>query len=264
FQFNPRYWKLIWDTRKACSFLRYFGNELLKKRTEKMKKGEYIPDDILTHIVRIKDKNPDLNSEEILDDFLALFIAGQETIASTLSFVLLEVGKNPDVYTKLQREIDDKVGKKRVLDYSDVSQLSYTDMVLKESLRLYPPAANTFREVQTDHVVGGFTLPAYTTVGMSTFVSGRLEEFFPDPLKFDPERFGPDSASRINSYTYFPFTLGPRTCLGKQFAEIEGKIILAKLFQNFNYTLDPKQSFDIDEVMLLKPEGKSKCIFSNR
>lgn len=259
FKYNFFNWNFINDVRKALRFLRVFSKQCFEERKAAIERGDYTPDDILNHIVKMKLENPELDDEVIVDDIIVFFVAGQETTACLLSFTMICLWQNKDVLERLRTEVFDIVGMKSYLSIEDVNKMKYLEMVIKESLRLYPPGPNTFREPKHDIEILGYKIPAGTPVAMSTYVSSRLEEFFPDPLKFFPERFSPNAENKITSYTYYPFTLGPRTCIGKSFAEIEAKIILAKIIQRFNFEMDPDQSFDIEESTTLKPEGGAVC-----
>lgn len=262
FKFNITQWRFIQDVRKALRFLRNFSKKCFMERMAAIQNGDYTPDDILNHLVKIKLENPEMDEEVIMDDITSFFIAGTETSASLLGFVMINLWKNKDVLERLRKEVLDVVGVKSFIGNEDLKEMTYLDMVIKETLRINPPAPNTFRQTSHDMEISGYKIPVGTSIGMSTFVSSRLEEFFPDPLKFDPERFNPNTENKIPSYTYFPFSLGPRTCIGKNFAENEVKIILAKIMQRFNYEMDPNQSFGIDDTTTLRPKGGAVCMFT--
>ncbi|XP_071159718.1 cholesterol 24-hydroxylase-like isoform X3 [Mytilus edulis] len=260
-KFKYSKWKYLADVKKAMRTLRVLSKQSFDERKKQIERGDYTPDDILNFLVKMKLENPELDGEVILDDITTFFLAGQETSANLLSFALICLWQNKDVLERLKAEVSDIVGDKHYISVEDTNKMEYLDMVIKETLRLYPPAANTFRENKTDIEIQGYKIPAGTGIMISTFVSSRLEEFFPEPLKFDPERFNP-AENRIPSYTYFPFTLGPRTCIGKDFGVIEAKMILSKIVQRFNFEMDPNQSFDIEESATLKPKGGAFCSFT--
>ena len=127
----------------------------------------------------------------------------------------------------------------RLPTFDDIPRLRYVEMVLAESLRLYPPAWAMGRYAREDFQLGDFFLPAKTTVLMSQFVTHRDARFFPDPLRFDPERFSPGSPSRRTKLTYFPFGAGVRQCIGESFAWMEGVLLLATLAQKWKTALVP-------------------------
>jgi cholesterol 24-hydroxylase len=201
----------------------------------------------------------------MIDDFITFFVAGQETTAGTLAFVFLELGRHPKVLEKLRQEIDDVIGVKPYLTMDDLSELKYTSCVFKEALRLYPPVPAVTRRTQKNIIKNDIFIPANTVINLSTYASGRCEKFFPEPLVFKPERFEKDSnASNIQNYTYYPFSLGPRNCLGQNFAQIEAKILIAKFIQNFDFTLNPTQSYAIADALTLRPKDGVKCKLTMR
>lgn len=99
---------------------------------------------------------------------------------------------------------------------------------------------------------------------LSTYSSSRSPEFYSDPLAFRPERFDPESEDKIPGYTYYPFSIGPRNCIGQNFAQIEAKVLLAKLVQRFNICIDPKQSFAVQETTTIRPVDGTKCTLTLR
>lgn len=262
--FNPKNWKYMLEVRKAIDLIRNFGSGILHERASAKSKGDYVPDDILTHFVKIREENPDIEETIIIDDFVTFFIAGQETTATLLAFLIIVLGKHPEVYQKLQNEIDNTIGGKSVIEYEDLNNLNYLDMVVKETLRLYPPVPVTSRALRQNCVIGGYEIPAGSDVLVSSYTSSRMEEYFDDPLTFNPSRFSPNSEKRIPTYNYFPFSIGPRTCIGKYFAEVEAKMIITKLLQRFQFKLDPEEPSGFADTSFLKPKGNVMCSLSVR
>uniref|UniRef100_A0A8C9WPH1 Cholesterol 24-hydroxylase n=1 Tax=Scleropages formosus TaxID=113540 RepID=A0A8C9WPH1_SCLFO len=260
----PWKWKFIKEVKDAIKLLRKTGEKCITERKRAMRNGESVPKDILTQILKSAGKfeyqHDDL--EQMLDNFLTFFIAGQETTANQLSFAIMELGRHPEILKKLRKEIDDVLGAKKDIEYEDLGKLTYLSQVLKETLRLYPPAPGTSRWVAEDMVISGIHVPGGAQVLMNTYVTGRMEEFFPDPLKFDPERFHPDAPKPY--FTYFPFALGPRSCIGKTFSQMEAKVVLSKLVQRFEMQLIPDQSFDIMDTGTLRPRSGVVCNIRSR
>lgn len=126
-------------------------------------------------------------------------------------------------------------------------------LVLKETLRLFPPVLGTVRVVPEDMTVVGIKIPAGTALGVLSYTMGRMDEFFKDPLTFNPDRFNQQEDRPL--YAYFPFSLGARSCIGQQFAMIEARMFLSKILQNLNLRLVPEQDFGIYEELVIKPKG---------
>ncbi|KAJ8307248.1 hypothetical protein KUTeg_015332 [Tegillarca granosa] len=260
FQTNPmEIWKYAREVRKVVQFLRNFGKKTIHEREEAVKRGDYIPDDILTLIMKYKEDDPDVDFEDLLDEFVTFFAAGQETTSQLLSFMMFTLGKNPESFKKLQAEIDDIIGNKSVISFEDIGKLKYLDMVIKETLRLYPPVPGTSRIITKDLTIGGYKFPAGTNFLISSYALHHNEKYFDNPSEFRPERFSDDAEERVNTYTYLPFVIGPRSCIGKHFAEIEAKIVMTKFMQRFEFKLDKNQSFGVVDAITVKPKDGAMC-----
>ncbi|XP_048841385.1 cholesterol 24-hydroxylase-like isoform X3 [Brienomyrus brachyistius] len=261
-QLKPWMWGFIKEVKEAVRFLRRTGEECIRERKNAIKNGEEVPKDILTQILKTAELEEHDDHEQMLDNFLTFFIAGQETTANQLSFAVLELGRHPEILEKVRQEVDDVLGVRQDIQYEDLGKLTYMSQVLNETLRLYPTAPGTSRWIAEDVVIEGIHIPGGLPVAMSSYVAGRMEAFFPDPLKFDPERFHPDAPKPY--YTYFPFALGPRSCLGKTFSQMEAKVVLAKLVQRFHFHLVPGQSFEIMDMGTLRPRSGVLCNIESR
>jgi cytochrome P450 len=187
------------------------------------------------------------------DQVITIFLAGYETVANALSWAWYLLSQNPECERRFHQEIDREL-QGRLPTYDDVPRLRYVEMVLAESMRLYPPAWAMGRYARSDFQLGDFFLPAKTTVLMSQFITHRDARFFPDPLRFDPERFAPDSRSRRTKLTYFPFGAGARQCIGESFAWMEGVLLLATLAQKWKLRLVPGHRVEPEPLITLRPK----------
>ncbi|XP_041428968.1 cholesterol 24-hydroxylase isoform X2 [Xenopus laevis] len=226
----------IREVQSSIRLLRQTGKECIERRQKQIQDGEEIPVDILTHILKA---------------------AGQETTANQLSFAVMELGRNPEILQKAQEEIDEVIGSKRFIEHEDLGKLHYLSQVLKESLRLYPTAPGTSRGVKEEIVIEGVRIPPNSTVMFNSYIMGRMEQYYTDPLTFNPDRFSPDAPKPY--YTYFPFSLGPRSCIGQVFSQMEAKIVMAKLLQRFDFELAKGQSFRIFDTGSLRPMDGVIC-----
>ncbi|XP_075470504.1 cholesterol 24-hydroxylase isoform X2 [Ascaphus truei] len=197
-KFLPSKQAFIRDVRECVKLLRQTGKECIEKRLRLIQDGEEIPVDILTQILKG---------------------AGQETTANQLSFAVLELARHPEILERVQAEIDEVIGSKRDINYEDLGKLQYLSQVLKETLRLYPTAPGTTRRLEEETVIEGVRIPGNATLMFNSYIMGRMEQFYTDPLSFDPERFSPDAPKPY--FTYFPFSLGPRSCIGQAFAQVK-------------------------------------------
>uniref|UniRef100_A0A3Q3R6P2 Cytochrome P450, family 46, subfamily A, polypeptide 1, tandem duplicate 4 n=1 Tax=Monopterus albus TaxID=43700 RepID=A0A3Q3R6P2_MONAL len=226
FQFNPKNRPFIKEVREACRLLRTTGAQWIHERKTAMENGDDIPKDILTQIIKSAEDSMTKEDEEfMLDNFVTFFIAGQETTANQLAFCIMELARHPTILEK--QEVDDVIGMKQDISYDDLGQLIYLSQVQ-----------------------------------FSSYATGRMEKFFKDPLTFDPDRFHPDAPKPY--YCYYPFSLGPRSCLGQNFAQMEAKVVMAKLLQRFDFTLAPGQTFDLLDTSTLRPKSGVVCTVSHR
>jgi cytochrome P450 len=153
----------------------------------------------------------------------------------------------------LHDEIDREL-QGRLPTFDDVPRLRYVEMVLAESMRLYPPAWAMGRYARSDFNLGEYFLPAKTTVLISQFVTHRDPRFFPDPLRFDPERFTAEAKARRTKLTYFPFGAGVRQCIGESFAWMEGVLLLAAIAQKWRFRLVPGHPVEPEPLITLRPK----------
>jgi cytochrome P450 len=196
----------------------------------------------------------DAASEQSLrDQVITIFLAGYETVANALSWTWYLLSQNPDCERRFHAEIDREL-EGRVPSFAHIPRLRYVEMVFAESMRLYPPAWAMGRQALHDFHLGDFFLPAKTTVLMSQFISHRDPRFFPDPLRFDPERFTAEAKARRMKFTYFPFGAGFRQCIGESFAWMEGVLLLATLGQKWKLSLVPGHPVEPEPLITLRPK----------
>nr|UOU03248.1 cytochrome P450 3049E2-2 [Brachionus rubens] len=256
-EFKPSKRELIKEIKKSIQNLRKFSKEKLSEKLKELEVSESESINILSAVLKHAKESDEIDFEILLDDFITFFVAGQETTANALSFCIFELGQNERVLKKLNEEIDTVLGQKQEITEDDLSKLIYTTSVLKEALRKWPPAPDFIRYPPEDIFIGNYNIPKNTLISVAPFQLGRNEKYFPKPEEFIPERFISDDPfskqNKITSYTYFPFSLGPRNCIGQNFAMLEGKLVLAKFIQHFQFKLDPNQSFGITESATLRP-----------
>ncbi|NXB53262.1 CP46A hydroxylase, partial [Leucopsar rothschildi] len=250
-RFMPGKQKLVKEVRESVRLLRRVAKECIDRRREAIQNGKEATMDILTQILKGAALEETRDDENILDNFITFFVAGHETSANQMTFTVMALGQHPEILERAQAEVDEVLGAKRDVDYEDLGKLTYLSQILKESLRLYPPVSGTLRRLEKEQVINDITIPANTTVFLNTYIMGRMEKFFKDPLTFDPDRFSKDAPKPY--YCYFPFSLGPRSCIGQVFAQMEVKVVMAKLLQRFEFQLVPGQSFKLLEAGTLRP-----------
>jgi len=186
------------------------------------------------------------------DQVLTFLMAGHETTANGLAWTWYMLSKNPVVERRLREEIEE-VLKGRIPTFNDIPKLSYTKMVFKEALRLYPPVWTISRSAVEDDFVDGIRIPKGTTVMVSPYALHRLPDLWPNPEGFDPQRFASGTEKLLPSYAYLPFGGGPRKCLGNRFALTEALLLLAMVVQRFRLELVPGQIIEPEPMITLRP-----------
>jgi cytochrome P450 len=190
--------------------------------------------DLLSMLLLAVDEEGDggsMSDENVRDEALTLFYAGHDSSASVLAWAWFSVARCPDVQHRLLTEIDAVLGGRSVR-YEDVPRLPYTECVVKETLRLYPPATGLIaRDALEDVAIGEYTVPKGAWVYMFPWVLHRDPRFFDSPEEFEPDRFAPPRAERIPPHAWLPFGLGPHVCIGQRFALMEMVLILATIMQ---------------------------------
>jgi cytochrome P450 len=195
--------------------------------------------DLLQTLLAAQDEHGTrMTDAQLQDEIMTLFMAGHETTANALSWTWLLLAQNSEAQQQLHAELDTVLsGAPPTL--ADLPRLPYTEMVIKESMRLYPPAWGIGRLAINDIEINGYRIPARTNVFLMQWITHRDARFFPDPERFDPERWRDDPVrrGRIPRFAYFPFGGGPRVCVGAGFAMMEATLLLATIAQRYSLSL---------------------------
>jgi cytochrome P450 len=213
--------------------------------------------DLLEMLLRSQDDEGDrMSDEQLRDEVMTLFLAGHETTANALSWTWYLLAQHPEIEARLFREISE-VLHGRVPTARDVSRLVYTEMVVKESMRMYPPAWAVGRQAVGPFELGGYKFPAGTNIAIMQWSTQRDARFFPDPERFDPERWNAETLRRnpLPRFAYFPFGGGPRVCVGAGFAMMEAILLLATMAQRFCMTLVPNRKVKLLPSVTLRPRN---------
>jgi cytochrome P450 len=198
--------------------------------------GEDHFDFLSMYIKAVDKKGEPFTDGELLDELMTLIVAGFETSANTLNWVWYLIAKHPDIEYKLVDEATRILPGVSAVNADAVNAMTYTQQTLEEALRLYPPVWLFTRRAHDEDELDDYDVPPGTDIYLSPFILHRTERYWPDPDTFDPERFTPsDKASKDRPY--FPFSLGPRRCLGEYFSFLEMKVHLGLLLPRFRMRL---------------------------
>uniref|UniRef100_A0A8D3E710 unspecific monooxygenase n=1 Tax=Scophthalmus maximus TaxID=52904 RepID=A0A8D3E710_SCOMX len=191
----------------------------------------------MTALLRSPSLLEGLNEHEIISQISILLMAGYETTASALMFLAYNMARNPEIMKRLQKEIDSTFPNKGSVQYEALMQMEYLDAVVNESLRLYPPIARIDRVAKETIKIKDITILKDMVVLVPVYALHHDPELWPEPEEFKPERFSKENKQSITPYTYLPFGVGPRNCLGMRFALVILKLGLVEVLQNYSFSI---------------------------
>ncbi|EDV24424.1 uncharacterized protein TRIADDRAFT_63933 [Trichoplax adhaerens] len=250
----PSMWKIIepyfGTIVQSINKITDLTNEIVKQRRKNLNAGLPCRKDMLQLIVEAGDQEK-LSDEEIISQAIIFFIAGYDTTSNTIAYASYLLATHPEIQDKLYQEICTKCPDVNSIDYEILNNLTYLDMVISETLRLYPPGFFSNREVKKEVTIEGVRIPNDSIVGIPIYTIHHNPQFWPDPEQFIPERFTPEEKAKRNPCCYLPFGDGPRNCVGMRLALLEVKLALVSLMQN----LELKTVADTEVPLKLKTGG---------
>ncbi|MGZ3710037.1 MAG: cytochrome P450 [Bdellovibrionota bacterium] len=212
---------------------------------------------------RDEDNGEGMSDKQIRDEVVTSLIAGYETTAISLAWTWYFLSLNPELRKRMEKEVEDALGDRHP-SFADLDQLTYTRRVYEESLRLYPPPWVLPREPVERDVIGGYEIEAGSIVILSSFLTHRTAEYWPNPDVFDPDRFAPENSVGRSKFAYFPFSWGPRQCIGLHFAMMEAVLTLSTLSRRFRLELMPEYPVEPEDNVLLRPKNGIRMRVSTR
>ncbi len=251
------------NTRHAIAVLRGRIQKLIEERRAETQERN----DFLSVLLHSKDEDgSSMSDEQIIDESLTLFGAGHETTATALTWAWYLLALHPEVYKTAQEEVDNVLQGRSPM-YADLAHLPYSLQVFKETMRLYPPAYAMSRAPLHDVSIDGYKVRKNRDiVFVSPYTIHRRPDYFPEPEKFDPQRFTPENEKKLPRYAYMPFGAGPRVCIGNHFAMMEGHLLLATLVQRVEFELVPNQAIVPDplKTVTIRPRNGVHLVVHRR
>jgi cytochrome P450 len=220
--------------------------------------------DLLSMLLQAHDEDgSQMTDQQLRDEVITLFLAGQETTALTLTWAWYLLALHTEAEAKLWEELETVLAG-RAPEAADYPRLQFTEMIAKESMRLYPPAYVVGREAVNECEIGGYHVPPKMQVFMPTWVVHRDARFFDAPAGFKPERWTQEFINNLPKYAYFPFGGGPRVCIGNSFAMMEIVLLLATIAQKFRLKLVTKAPVELVPAMSLRPRNGIRIMVERR
>jgi cytochrome P450 len=222
--------------------------------------------DLLSMLVHARDEEGDggrMTDVQLRDELMTLLLAGHETTANALVWTFYLLSQHGSAEAALHAEIEEVLGS-RTAAFEDLPRLRWTEAVLAESMRLYPPAPMLGRRALRDVTLGGYTIPARAIVLVSPWLTHRDPRLYPDPLRFDPGRWTPEARAARPRFAYFPFGGGARQCIGESFAWMEGTLVLATIARRWRLRLVPGHPVVPQALMTLRPRYGMRMALQRR
>lgn len=235
-------WLPLWGeskTRRAIKFLRCQVQHIVHQRRNNQHHGE----DLLARLIEAIDRECDgekMSKRQLQDEMITLLLAGHETSAAAVTWAAWLLAKHPDVQDRVSQDIRAEL-RDHPLGFNDLGRLTAVEQVFKEAMRLYPPVYFLSRETTTAVEVAGYQLAPSSQVFLVPYLTHRDPRWFSDAERFNPQRFTNESEGSLPACSYFPFGAGPRACIGRGFAMMEGILVLAAVLRKFQLRLAKEQ-----------------------
>ena len=240
---NRRFWRALRELEGVV--YRIIADRRQSRREE---------EDLLSMLLSARDEETGagMTDRQLRDEVVTMLLAGHETTSLALSWTYYLLSRHPGVERGVVDEVGRVIGNGRPA-FAHVDRLTFTRRVIEESLRLYPPAWGFSRRALSDDEIGGYVIPKGSLVFLIPFVVHRRPKLWPEPERFDPDRFAPEHETARPRFSYIPFGGGPRGCIGNQFAMVEALLIVAAITQRFRIELVPDQDIRPEPLITLRP-----------
>jgi cytochrome P450 len=232
---------------------------------ERTRDPEKYPKDLLARLIAARDEQSGggMSAQEVRDHVITIFLAGHETTAMAMTWTWFLLSQHPQQEAKLHAELDSVLGG-RVPTHEDLSKLTYTRMVIEESMRIYPPVHTIARQAIGDDTLVNRHISKGSAILIAPWLLHRHVKLWENPGRFDPERFSPERAATRSRFSYLPFGGGKRICIGAAFALAEASVLLATLAQRFSLRLVPGHPVEPQGLITLRARHGMKMLLTPR
>jgi len=230
---------------------------------DERRRGDVDGEDFLSRLLRAEAAG-DQTTEQVRNEMMTMLLAGHDTTALTLTYAFHQIGQRPDVLERLHEEVDAVLDEGEAPGMSDLRDLSYTEQVLKETMRVLPPVYTLFRQPNVDVRLSGYRVPADSLLMVPQWVLHRHPDYWEDPETFDPDRWTPERVRERHPYAYFPFGAGPRSCIGRQFSLVEAKIIMSMVLRRYSPELVSDADLELRPSLTMHPRDPVEVVLHDR
>jgi cytochrome P450 len=248
---------ILWPTARNREMSRAIAllDERVQRMIDQRRSSPELKDDLLSHLLQARDDHDGtgMNDKQMRDEILTLFVAGHETTANGLAWSMHLLARDPALYARARATVDALQGRTPTL--ADLEQLDFLTCVFKEALRLYPPVYLIGRICVEDTTIAGHAIPQHTVLIISPWSLQRRADLWPDPTRFDPDRFARANDNSRPRDAWIPFSDGPRVCIGAHFSQLEAPLVLASLLQRADFEMLDTEPVVPDESATLRPRG---------
>jgi len=240
-------------------------NEVVQEIVDRRRRETEPHQDLLSMMLHARDEDDGsrMTDAQLADEARTFLLAGHETTAITLTWTFYLLAQHPEIQQALGEELD-RVLDGRVPTAADAGQLQLTERIVQEAMRVYPPVFMIGREPLADFDLAGYQIPAGTTIFLSQWVMHRDARYYPEPERFDPDRWLPERVAERPKMTYFPFGGGPRVCIGNAFSMLESVLLLATVARDWTVELVPDQQIRLSPVLTLRPRYGIRVVLHRR
>jgi cytochrome P450 len=261
----PKWIAALPRNKVAARTLGEFDKVIDRLIEERTRDPESHPKDLLARLIAARDEQTGggMSAQEVRDHVITIFLAGHETTAMAMTWTWFLLSQHPHVESKLHAELESVLGGRAPM-HADLSKLTYTRMVVEESMRIYPPVHTIGREAIADDALVGRHIPKGSTILISPWVLHRHVKLWDNPGRFDPERFSPERSAARPRFSYLPFGGGKRICIGAAFALAEATILLATLARRYSLRMVPGHPVEPQGLITLRARYGMKMLLTPR